>query len=49
MDHDIDTMVLACKQCQDHLPSQPQELIIFKLQPSCPFQKVAADFCYHAI
>ena len=48
MDHDIDNMIYACKQCQDHLPSQPKEPIVLKPQPQCPFQEVAADFCYHA-
>ena len=53
IDHDIDQMILACKQCQDHLPSQPKEPIIFKPKPLRPFQEIAfqeiaADFCYHA-
>ena len=38
----------ACKQCQDHLPSQPKEPIVFKPQPQLPFHEVAADFCCYA-
>ena len=41
-------MILACKQCQDHLPSQPKEPIIFKPKLLQPFQEIAADFYYHA-
>lgn len=45
---DNDNMVYACKWCQDQLPSQQKEPIIFKPQPLRPFQEIAADFCYHA-
>ena len=48
VDHDIDQIILACKQCQDHLPSQSKEPIIFKPKPLQPFQEIVADFCYHA-
>jgi len=48
MDRDIDRAILACKQCQDHLPSQTKEPIILKSKPLRPFQEIAADFCYHA-
>ena len=45
IDHDINNIVLACKQCQDSLPFNPREPIIFKPKPSRPFQEVAGDFC----
>ena len=32
MDNLIDNMVYACKQCQDYLPSQPKDPIMFKPQ-----------------
>jgi len=48
IDHDIDQMVLACRQCQDYLPSQAQEPIVCKAKPLTSFQEIASDFCYYA-
>ena len=45
IDEDIDNVTLACKQCQDSLPSNPREPITFKPKPSRPFQELAGDFC----
>ena len=45
MHHDVDQVILACKQYQDHLLSQPKEPIIMKPKPlRAPFQEIAADF-----
>ena len=49
IDNDIDNIIiLACKQCQDCLPSNPREPIILKPKPSRPFQEVAGYFCSYA-
>ena len=48
LDNDVDNVVSSCSQCQDHLPSNAQEPIVFKPRSARPFQEVAADFCYHA-
>ena len=48
INNDIDNTVLACKQCQDCLPSNPREPIILKPKLSRPFQEVAGDFCSYA-
>ena len=49
LDNDIDNVLSSCKQCQDHLPSNPRELIPFKPRPSRPFQELSVDFfCSHA-
>ena len=48
IDNDIDNIILACKQCQDHLPSNIKEPIISKPKPTRPFQEVAGDFCSYA-
>ena len=45
MDKDIDNITLACKSCQDVLPSHPPEPMVEKQRPSRPFQELAADFC----
>lgn len=37
IDNDIDNVILSCKQCQDNLPSHPQEPIILKPKPERPF------------
>ena len=48
IDNDIDNIILACQQCQDHLPSNPKEPIIQKPKPDRPFQEIAIDLCSHA-
>ena len=48
LDNDIDNLVMACTQCQDHLPSNTKEPMISKPTPTRPFQELAGDFCYHA-
>ena len=48
IDNYIDNVILSCKQCQDHLPSNPKEPIIQKPQPARPFQEIAVDLCSHA-
>ena len=48
LDNDIDNIILACKQCQEHLPSNPREPITIKPRPGRPFQELAADFCSYA-
>ena len=48
IDNDIDSTVLSCTQCQDHLPSNTKEPMISKPKPARPFQEIAADFCHHA-
>ena len=48
IDHDIDNIILACKQCQDSLPSRPPEPMILKHRPARPFQLIAIDFCSFA-
>ena len=48
INNDIENMITACKQCQDHIPSNPKEPLQPKPRPSYPFQEVAADFCQHA-
>ena len=37
MDNNIDNIVLSCKQCQDHLPSNPRESIVNKTKSPRPF------------
>ena len=48
IDNAIENMIVACKDCQDHLPSNCKEPIIIKSRPSRPFQETAADFCCYA-
>ena len=48
IDNDIDNIILACQQCQDHLPSNPKEPITQKPKPDRPFQEIAIDLCSHA-
>ena len=48
MDNDIENLITACKQCQDHLPSNGKEPMLPKPKPTRPFEETAADFCYHA-
>ena len=48
IDNDIDNIILACKDCQDSLPSNPREPIVSKPTPKRPFQEVAGDFCSYA-
>ena len=48
IDNDIDNIVLACKKCQDLLPSNVKEPMISKPRPEHPFQEVAADFASYA-
>ena len=48
LNNDIENIVSSCRQCQDYLPSNAKEPIIFKARPTRPFQEVAADLCYHA-
>ena len=45
IDNDIDNVILACKRCQDALPSNCREPIIAKPKPERPFQELAGDFC----
>ena len=47
-DNDMDNTVLACKQCQDLLPSNTREPIVSKPTPTRPFQEIAGDFCSYA-
>ena len=48
LDNDIDKIILTCKQCQEHLPSNPREPITIKPRPGRPFPELAADFCSYA-
>ena len=48
IDNDIDNVILSCKQCQDHLPSNPKEPLMQKNKPVRPFQEVAVDLCSYA-
>ena len=48
LDNDIDNVILACQQCQDHLPSNTKESIIHKARPTRPFQEIAMDLCSYA-
>ena len=48
IDSDIDNLILACKHCQDGLPSHAREPLLPKSRPERPFQEVAGDFCSHA-
>ena len=48
IDIDIENTILACKTCQDSLPSHPREPLIQKAKPTRPFQAIAADFCTYA-
>ena len=48
INNDIENLIVSCKQCQDHLPSQRKEPIIMKPRPSRPFQEIAVDFCSYA-
>ena len=47
IDNDIDNIILSCRQCQEHLPSNHPEPIIVKSRPDRPFQEIAADFCMY--
>ena len=48
IDNDIDNVILACKMCQDLLPSNVKEPITCKPTPARPFQEVAGDFRSYA-
>ena len=48
INNDINNTIPSCKQCQDHLPSNPKEPLTPKPKPCRPFQEIAADFCHHA-
>ena len=47
INRDINNVVLACEQCQDHLPSHRKEPLVQKPKPHCPFQEIVVDFCSH--
>ena len=47
LDNDTDNPVMACTQCQDHLPSSTKEPLTSKLTPAQLFQELAGDFCYY--
>ena len=47
IDNEIDNVILACKLCQDSLPSHPPEPMVSKQRPSRLFQEIAIDFCSH--
>ena len=44
IDNNIDNVILLCKKCQDHLPSNCKEPIMSKPKPSQPFQEITVDF-----
>ena len=46
IDKDIETIIAACKQCQDELPSLPKEPMIVHSSPERPFQHLAVDFAH---
>ena len=46
IDDDIENVITACQLCQDHLPSNPKELIVSKPKPLCPFQEIACWLCH---
>lgn len=46
VDYDIENMIAACTECQDHLSSNAKELLLSKQKPTWPIQETAADFCY---
>ena len=48
INNDIDSVILSCQQCQDHLPSNPKKPLTQKPKPERPFQEIALDFCSHA-
>ena len=48
IDNDIENTILACKTCQDSLPSNPREPLTQKAKPTRPFQAIAADICTYA-
>ena len=48
MDNNIENIITACAQCQDHLPSNHKEPLQAKSRPTRPFQEAAADLCSHA-
>ena len=45
IDNCIDSVILSCKHCQEHLPSHPKEPLVVKPRPARPFQEIAMDFC----
>ena len=44
IDHDIETAITACKECQDDLPSLCKAPMISHALPEQPFQHLAANF-----
>jgi len=48
INNDIDNIILSCKHCQDHLPSNPKEPLMQKYKPDRPFQEIAIDLCCYA-
>ena len=48
IDNDIENVVLSCKHCQDHLPSNPKQPIVSKSKTSHPFQEILVDFCTYS-
>ena len=46
--HNIENMVTASTQCQDHLPSNNKEPMLPKPKPARAFQETAVHLCYHA-
>ena len=48
MDNDIENIITACAQCQDHLPFNHKEPLQANPRPTRPFQEAAADLCSHA-
>ena len=45
IDNDIENMVLSCKNCQDHVPSNPKHPIVSKCSASHLFYEIVIDFC----
>ena len=46
IDRDIETIIMACKECQDELPSLAKEPMISHALPDRPFQHLALDFAH---
>ena len=45
IDNNIYNVILACKKCQDCLPSNTKDLITSKPKPNHPFQEIVSGFC----
>lgn len=47
MDNEVENVTRGCSACQQELPSQPQEPLMRRADPTRPFEMISMDFADH--